>query len=53
MATGAAPALEPKAETKVETTETCEAQPVTIKQRIKHLLHEIFHGREEYAGWRQ
>lgn len=53
MATGAAPALEPKVETKPETTETPEAGPLTLKQRIKRLLHEIFEGREEYAGWHQ
>ena len=35
MATGAAPALEPKAETKTETTvEAGKAQPTTLKDRI-------------------
>lgn len=53
MATGAAPALEPKVETKNETTQPCESQPATFKQRLKHLLHEIFEGREEYLGWHQ
>jgi len=53
MATGAAPALEPKADTKTETAETAQAQPVTLKQRIERLLHEIFAGREDHLGWRQ
>lgn len=55
MATGAAPApaSEPKAETKTETAETREAQPVTLKQRIERLLGEIFEGREDHLGWRQ
>jgi hypothetical protein len=53
MAAGAAPALDPKGEKKTETTETCAAQPATLKQRIERLIHEIFEGREEYAGWRQ
>jgi hypothetical protein len=54
MATGTAPALEPKAETKTETpAETCTAQPVTLKERVVGLLTKIFHGREEYLGWRQ
>jgi hypothetical protein len=53
MATGAAPALDPKAETKTETVETGDPKPLTLKQRITRLLHEIFEGREEYAGWHQ
>jgi hypothetical protein len=53
MATGAAPAPEPRAETKTETTETSEAQPVTLRQRIVRVLHDIFQGREEHLGWRQ
>jgi hypothetical protein len=54
MATGAAPALDPKVEAKTETAQPSEAlQPATFKQRIKHLLHEIFEGRDEYLGWRQ
>lgn len=53
MATGAAPALDPKVEEKNETTETQQAQPLTLKQRVVALLHEIFGGREEYLGWRQ
>ena len=52
MATGAAPALEPKVNAKTETTETTEGQPLTLKQRFTRLLHEIFKGREEYLGWR-
>jgi hypothetical protein len=51
MATGAAPALDPKVEEKNETTE--QAQPLSLKQRIVSLLHEIFGGRDEYLGWRQ
>jgi hypothetical protein len=53
MATGAAPALEPKVDAKTETTESGKAQPLTLKQRFVHLLHEIFQGREEHLGWRQ
>ncbi|MFZ0773853.1 MAG: hypothetical protein WCA49_22165 [Candidatus Sulfotelmatobacter sp.] len=53
MATGATPALDPKVEKKSETAETNEVQPVTLKQRIKHVLSEIFEGREDHLGWRQ
>ncbi len=53
MAAGAAPAPERKIETKAETTETGTAQPVTLKQRIVNLLHDIFQGREDHLGWRQ
>lgn len=49
MAAGAAPAPEKKADT---TTETASA-PVTLKQRILNLLHEIFKGREDHLGWHQ
>jgi hypothetical protein len=52
-ATGAAPALDPKVDTKTETpAETCKA-PATLKERIGTLLRHIFEGRDEYAGWRQ
>jgi hypothetical protein len=53
MAAGAAPAPEVKAETKTETTQTTEAQPKTLTQRIGQVLHDIFAGRDEFAGWRQ
>ena len=54
MATGAAPALDPKAETKTETkTEAAAAQPTTLKNRIVSALTHIFAGRDEYLGWRQ
>jgi len=53
MATGAAPALDPKVETKPETTEPTQPQPVTFRRRIQHLLGQIFQGREEFLGWRQ
>jgi hypothetical protein len=53
MATGAAPALEPKVEATTETTDAGKAQPSTLKQRFITLLHEIFQGREEHLGWRQ
>lgn len=53
MATGAAPALEPKMDVKTETTETGKAQSSTLKQRFTSLLHEMFQGHEEYLGWRQ
>ena len=53
MATGAAPALEPKVDAKTETTETGKAQSSTLKQRFISLLHEIFQGHEDHLGWRQ
>jgi hypothetical protein len=53
MAAGAAPAPERKTETKTEITETGTVQPVTLKQRVVNLLHEIFQGREDHLGWRQ
>lgn len=53
MAAGAAPAPEEKADTTTETTETAGAQPVTLKQRIQNLLHDIFKGREDHLGWHQ
>ena len=53
MASGAAPALEPKGELPNETKETSASQPLTLKQRIERLAHFIFEGREEYLGWRQ
>jgi hypothetical protein len=54
MATGAAPALEPKEETKTETTvEAAKAEPATLKDRVVAVLHNIFAGRDEYLGWRQ
>jgi hypothetical protein len=54
MATGASPALDPKAETRTQTTaEAGKTQPKTLKERIVSKLTEIFAGREEYAGWRQ
>jgi len=53
MAAGAAPAPEHKAQTKTETRETGEVQPVTLKERIVNLLHHIFQGREDHSGWRQ
>jgi hypothetical protein len=53
MAAGAAPAPERPVDKKTEATETCEAHPITLKQRIERLLHDIFKGREEYLGWRQ
>jgi hypothetical protein len=53
MAAGAAPAPEANADKKTEATEACEAHSVTLKQRVKRLLYEIFKGREEYLGWRQ
>jgi len=54
MATGAAPALDPKAETEMQKSEEPhKAQPTTLKERVKAILKAIFEGREEYAGWRQ
>jgi hypothetical protein len=53
MATGSAPALDPNIEPKNEITQSCESQPETFGQRFKNLLHKVFHGREEYLGWRQ
>jgi hypothetical protein len=46
MATGTVTAPEPKVDTKTETTETCTAEPVTLTQRIKRLLCEVFEGHE-------
>jgi hypothetical protein len=53
MATGVVTAREPKVDAKTETPEASEAQPLTLKQRVVRVLHEVFHGREEYLGWRQ
>jgi|HubBroStandDraft_1064217.scaffolds.fasta_scaffold455704_2 hypothetical protein len=53
MATGAVTAREPKVDAKGDTLETPEPQPVTLRQRIKRLLHEIFAGHEDHLGWRQ
>lgn len=53
MAAGAAPAPEKKAETKTEIAETSDGQPETFKQRLARLVHKMFAGRHEYAGWRQ
>jgi len=50
MATGTAPALEPKVDAKTETTETGKAQPLTLMQRIECLFREIFEGHEDYLG---
>ena len=52
MAAGAAPAPVKK-ETKSEVAEMPRRQPATLWQRIEQVLHEIFQGREESAGWRQ
>lgn len=53
MAAGAAPAPEKSIETKDEAKQVPPSQPQTLRQRIMHKLHQIFHGREEYLGWRQ
>ena len=53
MAAGAAPAPETKVDTKPETAEMSEGQPMSFKQRFERLLHKIFAGREEFSGWRQ
>jgi hypothetical protein len=53
MATGAVTAREPKVDVKGDTPETPVPQPVTLRQRIKRLLHEIFAGREDHLGWHQ
>lgn len=53
MATGAAPALEPKPESQNETKETSAPQPLTLKQKIERLARHIFEGREEHLGWHQ
>jgi hypothetical protein len=53
MATGAAPAPETNVDAKTATTETCNAQPLTLKRRIQCLFREIFEGREEHLGWHQ
>jgi hypothetical protein len=53
MATGAAPAPEVKVDTKTETTQTAPAPPTTLAQRFQQLLHEIFAGHADHAGWHQ
>lgn len=53
MASGAAPALEPKTDSQMETKETSPQQPSTLKQRLERLLRVVFEGREEYLGWHQ
>jgi hypothetical protein len=49
---GTAPAPA-KTETKTENAEPVQTTPLTFKQRLERLAHEIFKGREEFAGWRQ
>jgi hypothetical protein len=53
MAAGAAPAPEKRIETKDQTNEVSQPESQTLRQRLIRKLHEIFHGREEYLGWRQ
>lgn len=53
MAAGAAPAPQKKMENNDEVAQPSDSQPLTLRQRIVHRLHEIFKGREEYLGWRQ
>jgi hypothetical protein len=53
MAAGAAPAPERKIDAKTEIRETSAPQAASLRQRIVHLLHEIFHGRPDHLGWRQ
>jgi len=58
MATGTVTAREPQGDPKTEsekteTTESCPAQSLTLRQRIQRLLSHIFEGREEHLGWRQ
>jgi hypothetical protein len=56
--TGTAPAREPQMDAKTVSAEEGKThpatmQPATLKQRVLHLLHHIFQGREEHLGWRQ
>lgn len=53
MATGAAPALDPKVEETEVSKEASQDQPLTLKGRIVSFLTHVFQGREEYTGWRQ
>ncbi|MFZ0318767.1 MAG: hypothetical protein WAL56_06550 [Candidatus Sulfotelmatobacter sp.] len=55
MATGAAPALDPKAaESKMDDNgEPSKAKPATLKERVGAVLRTMFEGREEYLGWHQ
>jgi hypothetical protein len=54
MAAGAAPALDKKKDdVENQTADGSQAQPETFKQRLVRVLHDIFAGREEHAGWRQ
>jgi len=47
MATGAAPALDPKMENKTEAQQKSETKPLTLKDRILHKLAEIFQLNED------
>jgi hypothetical protein len=57
MATGTVTAREPQGDgsaiANAETAEASTAQPLTLKQRVVHMLHHIFAGREEHLGWHQ
>jgi hypothetical protein len=53
MASGTAPALDPKGDSQTETKETCTTHPLTLKQRVQRLFRDIFEGREDHLGWHQ
>lgn len=54
MAAGAAPAPEKTAaDATTAIAQETQSQPKTLKERIFARLHQIFHGRDEYLGWRQ
>jgi len=48
MAANAIPTPELKLSTEQTTSESC--VPVTLKQRFRKLLREVFEGHEEYLG---
>jgi hypothetical protein len=39
-----------KARPETKNIESCEPKIMTLKQRIQHLLREVFEGREEFLG---
>ena len=53
MATGAAPALDPKMENKTKAEKTSETKPLSLKDRIVRKLTEIFQFNEDLGVTRQ
>lgn len=40
-----------KAVVEKEVIRLCEAEPLTLKQRVRNLLIKMFKGYEEFLGW--